>query len=64
MKTARLEGAPFFLCAGVNGEIARGSNARIKDLSYRQKKQGAAGITTAAPYVAGQWGSGEDRLPG
>jgi hypothetical protein len=27
------------------------------------KKQGAAGITTAAPYVTGQWGRGEDRLP-
>jgi len=23
------------------------------------KKQGAAGITTAAPYVTGQWGRGE-----
>ena len=23
------------------------------------KKQGAAGITTAAPYIAGQWGRGE-----
>jgi hypothetical protein len=28
-----------------------------------RKKQGAAGITTAAPYIAGQWGRGEDRLP-
>jgi len=26
------------------------------------KKQGATGITTVAPYVAGQWGRGEDRL--
>jgi len=25
----------------------------------RTKKQGAAGITTAAPYIAGQWGRGE-----
>jgi hypothetical protein len=24
-----------------------------------KKKQGAAGITTAAPYIAGQWGRGE-----
>jgi hypothetical protein len=24
-----------------------------------EKEQGAAGITTAAPYVAGQWGRGE-----
>jgi hypothetical protein len=29
-----------------------------------QKKQGAAGITTAAPYVASQWGRGDDRLLG
>jgi hypothetical protein len=28
------------------------------------KKQGADGITTPAPYVAGQWGRGDDRLPG
>jgi len=28
------------------------------------KKQGAAGITTAAPYVAGQWGRGDNRLQG
>jgi len=28
----------------------------------KQKKQGATGITTVAPYVAGQWGRGEDRL--
>jgi hypothetical protein len=29
-----------------------------------EKKQGAAGITTAAPYVTGQWGRGDNRLPG
>jgi hypothetical protein len=29
-----------------------------------QKKQGATGITTVAPYVAGQWGRGNNRLPG
>ena len=28
------------------------------------KKQGATGITTVAPYVAGQWGRGNNRLPG
>jgi hypothetical protein len=28
------------------------------------KKQGATGITTVAPYIAGQWGRGEDRLLG
>ena len=27
-----------------------------------QKKKGATGITTVAPYVAGQWGRGDDRL--
>jgi hypothetical protein len=32
-------------------------------LPIRQKKQGATGITTAAPYVAGQWGRGDNRLP-
>jgi hypothetical protein len=25
---------------------------------FGRKKQGAAGITTAAPYIAGQWGRG------
>jgi hypothetical protein len=29
----------------------------------KTKKQGAAGITTAAPHVAGQWGRGDNRLP-
>jgi hypothetical protein len=28
-----------------------------------QKKKGASGITTLAPYVAGQWGRGNNRLP-
>jgi len=28
-------------------------------LTTAKKEQGAAGITTAAPYVAGQWGRGE-----
>jgi len=32
--------------------------------SAAQKKQGATGITTVAPYVAGQWGRGNNRLPG
>lgn len=26
------------------------------------KKQGATGITTVAPYIAGQWGRGDNRL--
>jgi hypothetical protein len=32
-------------------------------LDPRAKKQGATGITTVAPYVAGQWGRGDNRLP-
>jgi DoxX-like protein len=35
------------------------STSRLNGL---KQKQGAAGITTAAPYVAGQWGRGDDRL--
>jgi hypothetical protein len=34
------------------------------DLNTHKKKQGATGITTVAPYVAGQWGRGNNRLPG
>ncbi|MFL6790910.1 MAG: hypothetical protein ACJ8EE_07055 [Bradyrhizobium sp.] len=30
---------------------------------FKTKKQGATGITTVAPYVAGQWGRGNNRLP-
>jgi hypothetical protein len=37
-----------------------GSDLRVN----AQKKQGATGITTVAPYVAGQWGRGNNRLPG
>jgi hypothetical protein len=29
----------------------------------QKKKQGATGITTVAPYIAGQWGRGDNRLP-
>ena len=32
--------------------------------NIKTKKQGATGITTVAPYVAGQWGRGNNRLPG
>ena len=40
-------------------------SARAKKVDERsldeaaQKKQGATGITTVAPYIAGQWGRGE-----
>jgi hypothetical protein len=30
----------------------------------KAKKKGATGITTVAPLVAGQWGRGDNRLPG
>jgi hypothetical protein len=33
-----------------------------KLLKTNKKKQGAAGITTAAPRIAGQWGRGDNRL--
>jgi hypothetical protein len=42
-----LHGAPDF-CAR---QMASGQLAN--------KKQGATGITTVAPYIAGQWGRGE-----
>jgi hypothetical protein len=32
-------------------------------LKIWSKMKGAAGITTAAPHVAGRWGRGNDRLP-
>jgi hypothetical protein len=31
---------------------------------HSAKNKGASGITTLAPYVAGQWGRGNNRLPG
>jgi hypothetical protein len=34
------------------------------ELGKKTKKKGATGITTVAPYVAGQWGRGNNRLPG
>jgi hypothetical protein len=37
------------------GGVAENSTLLI----FSRKKQGAAGITTAAPYIAGQWGRGE-----
>jgi hypothetical protein len=42
-----------------------GARKRAAQLfGFFEKKQGADGITTPAPYVAGQWGRGDDRLPG
>jgi len=48
----------------LGGEDLRLAQARRACVARWQKMQGAAGITTAAPYVTGQWGRGEDRLPG
>jgi len=36
---------------------------RPQGIVFLDKKQGAAGITTAAPRIAGQWGRGDNRLP-
>jgi hypothetical protein len=36
---------------------------RLEINRIQGKKQGATGITTAAPYIAGQWGRGDNRLP-
>jgi hypothetical protein len=36
----------------------------MQPFAFLEKKQGATGITTVAPYVAGQWGRGDNRLPG
>jgi hypothetical protein len=36
---------------------------RARNIRFLDKKQGAAGITTAAPRIAGQWGRGDNRLP-
>jgi hypothetical protein len=41
-------------------EVETGS----REEKLQTKKQGATGITTVAPYVAGQWGRGNNRLPG
>jgi hypothetical protein len=35
----------------------------MQPFAFLEKKQGATGITTVAPYVAGQWGRGDNRLP-
>jgi len=54
------------LRAGFFAAAAR-SRAAAQDIVFfgvLDKKQGAAGITTAAPRIAGQWGRGDNRLPG
>jgi hypothetical protein len=36
----------------------------FKYIFQLNKKQGATGITTVAPYITGQWGRGNNRLSG
>jgi hypothetical protein len=42
---------------------ADGGAGNEKVAKYPEEKRGAAGITTAAPRIAGQWGRGDNRLP-
>jgi hypothetical protein len=59
--------AGFFLLLrvwGLGGRTMAGRAVQdIGFLVFLNKKQGAAGITTAAPRIAGQWGRGDNRLP-
>lgn len=57
MSARRLHQPPFLILAHTWMRSAPG-------LSILEKKQGATGITTVAPYVTGQWGRGNNRLPG
>jgi hypothetical protein len=41
----------------------RPGRRKILAPQINDKKQGATGITTVAPYIAGQWGRGNNRLP-
>jgi hypothetical protein len=50
--------------SGLRNPIRRLDMHDIGHCWREDKKQGATGITTVAPYVAGQWGRGEDRLSG
>jgi hypothetical protein len=43
--------------------VAAGNKNAANSKLLREKKQGATGITTVAPYVTGQWGRGNNRLP-
>jgi hypothetical protein len=50
-------------CMARRTVLAERQLSDIKHLQCKTKKQGAAGITSAAPYVTGQWGRGDNRLP-
>lgn len=48
-----------------NFSIVRNGTSRPNPvIVVPEKKQGATGITTVAPYIAGQWGRGNNRLFG
>ena len=50
--------------AGPAGTRVENAGGLIVEKHGSPKKQGATGITTVAPYIAGQWGRGNNRLPG
>ena len=53
----------FVACRVVGRLVAEQATAEPSNsLKSTQKKQGATGITTVAPYIAGQWGRGNNRL--
>jgi len=54
--------AGFFAAAACGRAAAAQDRAAAQDIAFSDKKQGAAGITTAAPRIAGQWGRGDNRL--
>jgi len=63
-KSGALHGAPdFLLLRRVAGCGRTQPAAATQGIVFLDKKQGAAGITTAAPRIAGQWGRGDNRLP-
>ncbi|MGB9118274.1 hypothetical protein [Bradyrhizobium sp.] len=59
---AGVVGSRCFLEA-LERQAGAGSIIRFEINRVTEKKQGAAGITTTAPYVTGQWGRGDNRLP-
>jgi len=54
-------------CVAGDGAIPDGRSLALagdRTAQGKAKKKGATGITTVAPSVAGQWGRGDNRLPG
>ena len=55
----------LFVACRVVGRLVGGAKQLAEpsnSLKFPQKKQGATGITTVAPYIAGRWGRGNNRL--